>query len=193
MKNYVSTFLPKSSGVRLWALLGLATAYGATASSAIAHVQSQAGDSKKPQKTHATQTASTNKLKGTVRTSKTGMGVELDYAFASASVDRQGLLQLTLTRRGTGEDATISIQPDAGLRVTQGSLSDAVFSPGASYTLKIQPLTDGLTYLNVFLKSGTQTESLAIAVQLGKDTRLQKSGAIQTTPSGQRVISVPAQ
>ena len=133
-------------------------------------------------------------LQGTVKTSKTGMGVQLDYAFASATVDRDGLLQLTITRRAGGNDASIAIEPDAGLLMVEGLPSSPIaFNPGASYTLKIQALTDDLRYLNIFLKSAGQSESLAIAIQLGKDANLQKPGKVQTTPNGQRVISVPAQ
>lgn len=133
-------------------------------------------------------------LKGTAKTSKTHMGVKLDYAFASASVDQAGLLQLTITRRGGGDQATITLEPDSGLLLFEGlPSSPAPFNPGARYLVKVQPTVAGLRYLNVFLKSGTSSEALAIAVQLGKDANLQKTGVIQTMPNGQRVISVPAQ
>ena len=198
MKNYLSAAFTTpaqrlTSGKLLW-LLGLALSCGLAANPALAHDADQANTGKKHPKTTKAQGMSNENLKGTAKTSKTGMGVELDYAFASAAVDRAGLLQLTVTRRGGGDNATITIQPEAGLRLAQGLPSaNAPFGPGASYTLKVQPLTDGLRYLNVFLKAGTQSESLAIAVHLGKDTKFQKSGTVQTMPNGQRVISVPAQ
>lgn len=176
------------------ASLGFAIAFIAASSSAIADDATQSAKIHKREKVSNSQAMPKSHLKGTAKTSKTSMGVLMDYSFASATVDRSGLLSLTITRRGGGDDATITIQPDAALRIAQGLPSAAAaFNPGASYTLKVQPLTDGLNYLNVFLKSGTRSESLAIPVQLGKEAKLQKTGAVQTMPSGERVISVPAQ
>ena len=174
--------------------LFVALVSGAASSGADAHDTTTGGNSNKHYKASRTKAVPPNYLKGTARTSKTGMGVKLDYAFNSATVDRVGLLQLTITRRAGGDDATISIQPDSGLLVTEGlPSSTAPFNPGASYTLKVKPTSDGLRYLNVFLKSGDRAEALAIPVQLGKEANLHKSGVIKTTPDGQRVISIPAQ
>ena len=188
--NSASTKLTRAQWL---ASLGVAIAFSAAGSSAIAHDATQGAQTPKREKASKSQTMAKSNLKGTAKTSKTSMGVLMDYSFASASVDRSGLLSLTITRRGGGDDATITIQPDAALRLTQGLPSAAAFNPGASYTLNVQPLTDGLNYLNVFLKSGTRSESLAIPVQVGKETKLQKTGVVRTMPSGERVISVPAQ
>ena len=174
--------------------LFIALVLGAASSGASAHDTTTGANSNKHYKVSKSKAMPPNYLQGTVKMSKTGMDVKLDYAFNSATVDRVGLLQLTITRRGGGDNATISIQPDSGLLVTEGlPLSTAPFNPGASYTLKVQPTSDGLRYLNVFLKSGDRAESLAIPVQLGKEANLHKSGVIKTTPDGQRVISIPAQ
>ena len=198
MKNYFSTFITTPSQLvpcaKLLASIGFVVACALGPAQTMAQAADQASPVKKHHRATKAQAMSGENLTGTAKTSKTGMGVELDYAFASATVDRAGLLQLTITRRGGGDNATITIQPEAGLLLAQGLPSaNAPFSPGASYTLKVQPLTDGLRYLNVFLRSGTQSESLAIAVHLGKETKFQKSGTVQTMPNGQRVISVPAQ
>ena len=140
------------------------------------------------------ETMPTNYLKGMLKTSKTGMGAQLDYVFISPTVDQFGLLQLTITRRAGGGDATISILPDHGLLLTEGlPSSTAPFNPGASYTLKVQPNVAGLRYLNIFLKSGARGEALAIPVQLGMNANLYKSGTTGITPDGRRVISIPAQ
>ena len=190
MKKSLSKLLCAQLSLSLCAALVM----GAASSGAGAHDSTTASHANKHHKASKTKAVPANYLKGTGKTSKTGMGVQLDYAFNSAAVDRFGLLQLTITRRGGGEDATIAIQPDLGLLLAEGlPSSPAPFNPGASYTLKVQPMTDGLRYLNVFLKSGDRGESLAIPVQLGKDANLQKSGAVQTMPNGQRVISIPAQ
>lgn len=189
--NSTSTTLTSAQWL---ASLSLAIAIGAASSSAIAHDAAQTSSTQKREKATKAQAMPKSNLKGTAKTSKTGMGVFLDYSFASATVDRAGLLSLTITRRGGGDDATITIQTDEALRLAQGLPSDnAAFNPGASYTLKVQPLTDGLSYLNVFLKSANRSESLAIPVQLGKETKLQKTGAVQNMPSGERIKSVPAQ
>ena len=174
--------------------LCVALVLGAASSGAGAHDTAATRPGNKPHKESKAKAIPANYLKGTAKTSKTGMGVQLDFAFSSANVDRFGLLELTITRRGGGEDATIIIQPDADLLITAGlPSSPAPFNPGASYTIKVKPTTDGLRYLNVFLKSGAKGEALAIPVQLGKDANLQKSGTVKTTPDGKRVISIPAQ
>lgn len=193
MKHSLSKFSTASLSLPLCAALVL----GAASSGAAAHdstTANHANHANKHHKASKTKTVPANYLKGTVKTSKTGMGVQLDFAFSSAGVDRLGLLQLTITRRGGGEDATIAIQPDPGLLLAEGlPSSPAPFNPGASYILKVKPAADGLRYLNVFFKSGSMAEALAIPVQLGKDANLRKSGAVKTTPEGQRVISIPAQ
>ena len=174
--------------------LCVALVLGAASSGAGAHDTAATNHANKHHRASKAKAIPANYFKGTFRTSKTGMGVQLDYAFNSAGVDRFGLLQLTITRRGGGEDASIALQPDEGLLLAEGlPLSPAPFNPGASYTIKVKPNTDGLRYLNVFLKSGAMAEAMAIPVQLGKDANLRKSGAVKTTPEGQRVISVPAQ
>ena len=186
--------LSKLSTASLFLHLCAALVLGTASSGAAAHDTTTANHANKHHKASKTKAVPANYLKGTAKTSKTGMGVQMDYVFNSAGVDRFGLLQLTITRRGGGEDATIAIQPDPGLLLAEGlPSSPAPFNPGASYILKVKPATDGLRYLNVFLKSGAMAEALAIPVQLGKDANLQKSGTVKITPEGQRVISIPAQ
>lgn len=186
--------LPKIFCFRLSLRLCFALVLGIASSGAGAHDTATAGQANQQHKASKTKALPANYLKGMAKTSKTDMGVQLNYAFSSATVDQFGLLQLTITRHGGGADASISIQPDAGLLLTEGlPSSPAPFNPGTSYTLKIKPTTDGLRYLNVFLKSGAMGEALAIPVQLGKDANLQKSGTVKITPEGQRVISIPAQ
>ena len=129
MKNSLSKFFCARLSMPLCAVLVL----GAASSAATAHNTTTAGHAYKHRKAGKTEVVPTNQLKGTFRTSKTGMGVQLDYAFNSAGVDRFGLLQLTITRRGGGEDASIALQPDEGLLLAEGlPLSPAPFNPEAS-------------------------------------------------------------
>lgn len=186
----MSKFLCPNLSLPLWIALSM----GASSNVASAHATTTGDQLNMQRGASHSNAVPANYLKGLAKTSKTGMGVQLDYAFKSRTVDQFGLLQLTITRRGGGESATITIQLDADLQLSEGlPSSPAPFNPGTSYTLKVKPTMDGLRYLNVFLKSGAMGEALAIPVQLGNDPKLRKSGQVHTMPNGQRLISIPAQ
>lgn len=64
----------------------------------------------------------------------------------------------------------------------------------AEHTVTVVPQAEGRFYLNVFSVANRRGGAAAIAVQVGKGTvQLKQSGKVQVMPSGERIISVPAQ
>jgi hypothetical protein len=132
--------------------------------------------------------------RGVMTTRKTSLGVRVFYEYVGAGVDSAGLLTLKIMRLGGGEAATLELRPDAAISLpTSLPQTRAPFNPGDEYVVKVRPTLDGLHYINVFLQAGNTTEALAIPVQVGKNTNLNKTGQVSTMPDGKRVISVPAQ
>lgn len=133
---------------------------------------------------------------GVLRTSSANMDIRMFYEFGSFGVDSAGMLTLKVMRVGSGESATIELVPDAAVTMVAGLPSkQASFNTGDQYTIKIKPTTDGLHYINVFLKSGQSTEAMAIPVQIGKNANLNmsKTDSAKAMPNGRSVISIQAQ
>lgn len=60
--------------------------------------------------------------------------------------------------------------------------------------LRVLPSADGLHYINVFTVQGGRTSAQSIPVKVGSGQRaLKPNGMVQTTPSGEKVISLPSQ
>jgi hypothetical protein len=83
-------------------------------------------------------------------------------------------------------DGLILNNPDQVLSVQAGQ--------SAEYTITVVPQTEGRFYLNLFSVAAGRGSANAIAVQVGKGVvQLKPTGKVQVTPSGERIISVPAQ
>jgi hypothetical protein len=64
----------------------------------------------------------------------------------------------------------------------------------AEHTVTVVPQAEGRFYLNVFSVANNRGGAAAIAVQVGKGSvQLKSSGKVQVLPTGERIISVPAQ
>lgn len=64
----------------------------------------------------------------------------------------------------------------------------------AEHSVTVVPQTEGRFYLNVFSVANNRGGASAIAVQVGKGAvQLKSAGKVQVMPSGERIISVPAQ
>lgn len=134
--------------------------------------------------------------KGQLRTQKSRLGVTIDYTVTAPSATG-GVwpIQLTVRRADTAEPLTVELTPDAGLAMPTGLPGGSAVqtTATASYQLGVLPRsTDGIYYVNVFLRSRNMTEALAIPVQSGKNAVVAKPVAVQTMPNGERVISIPA-
>ena len=132
---------------------------------------------------------------GTLRTSKTSLGLRVDYAFDTPATGSTTEVRLKVDGNEAGRPLSIEVVPGAGLQMARGLPGNiAVQSvPSAEHVMAITPTTDGLHYIHVFLRSGDMTEALAIAVPTGKTQSLPKPVATKTMPDGRRVKSIPAQ
>jgi hypothetical protein len=139
--------------------------------------------------------ASSSANKGTLRTSKTALGLRIDYAFDTTATGSTTDVRLKVEGNEAGRPVSIEVVPGSGLKMARGMPGNiAVQSvPSAEHVMAITPTADGLHYIHIFLRSGAMTEALAIAVQTGKAQSLAKPVAIQTMPDGRRVKSIPAQ
>ena len=132
---------------------------------------------------------------GTLRTSKTTLGLRIDYAFDTPATGSTTEVRLKVEGNEAGRPLSIEVVPGTGLQMTRGLPGNIAMQsvPSAEHVMAITPTTDGLHYLHVFLRSGGMTEALAIAVPTGKAQSLPKPVATKTMPDGRRVKSIPAQ
>ena len=132
---------------------------------------------------------------GTLRTSKTSLGLRIDYAFDTLATGSTTEVRLKVEGNEAGRTLSIEVVPGTGLQMARGLPGNIAMQsvPSAEHVVAITPTGDGLHYLHVFLRSGGMTEALAIAVPTGKEQSLPKPVASKTTPDGRRVKSIPAQ
>jgi hypothetical protein len=131
---------------------------------------------------------------GTLRTSKTALGVRIDYAFDAVATGRTTDVRLKIEGIEAGRPLSIEVVPGSGLQMARGLPGSLVQSaPSAEHVMAITPTSDGLHYIHIFLRSGDMSEALAIAVPTGKTQSLAKPVAPKTMPDGRRVMSIPAQ
>ena len=132
---------------------------------------------------------------GTLRTSKTSLGLRIDYAFDTPATGSTTEVRLKVQGNEAGRPLTIEVVPGTGLQMARGLPGNIAMQsvPSAEHVVSITPTTDGLHYIHVFLRSGGMTEALAIALPTGKSQSLPKPVATKTMPDGRRVKSIPAQ
>ena len=132
---------------------------------------------------------------GTLRTSKTSLGLRIDYAFDTLATGSTTEVRLKVEGNEAGRTLSIEVVPGTGLQMARGLPGNIAMQsvPSAEHVVAITPTGDGLHYIHIFLRSGGMTEALAIAVPTGKEQSLPKPVASKTTPDGRRVKSIPAQ
>ena len=132
---------------------------------------------------------------GTLRTSKTSLGLRIDYAFDTPATGSTTEVRLKVEGNEAGRTLSVEVVPGTGLQMARGLPGNIAMQsvPSAEHVVAITPTGDGLHYLHIFLRSGGMTEALAIAVPTGKEQSLPKPVASKTTPDGRRVKSIPAQ
>lgn len=147
----------------------------------------------------ATSTASSGTTNGTtngtLRTSKTSLGLRIDYAFDTPATGSTTEVRLKVEGNEAGRPLSIEVVPGTGLQMARGLPGNIAMQsvPSAEHVVAITPTGDGLHYIHIFLRSGGMTEALAIAVPTGKAQSLPKPVATKTMPDGRRVKSIPAQ
>jgi len=132
---------------------------------------------------------------GTLRTSKTSLGLRIDYAFDTPATGNTTEVRLKVDGNEAGRPLSIDVVPGTGLQMARGLPGNSTVQlvPTAEHVIAITPTTDGLHYIHLFLRSGGMTEALAIAVHTGKMQSPPKPVASKTMPDGRRVKSIPAQ
>ena len=145
--------------------------------------------------TGTTTGTATGTTTGTLRTSKTSLGLRIDYAFDTLATGSTTEVRLKVEGNEAGRTLSIEVVPGTGLQMARGLPGNIAMQsvPSAEHVVAITPTGDGLHYLHIFLRSGGMTEALAIAVPTGKEQSLPKPVASKTTPDGRRVKSIPAQ
>jgi hypothetical protein len=124
---------------------------------------------------------------------KGGSGVDLAYQFAGTpEVGKPLLVQLQMT---SPADAQVTVRAGEGLQLqTKELVMRSAAGTTAKHEMSVMPLTEGRHYIHVQSTARGRTTASAIAVQVGKDMPMAKpAGDVKTMPSGERVISVPAQ
>jgi hypothetical protein len=133
--------------------------------------------------------------RGTMRTSKTSLGLRVDYAFDTPATGRTTEVRLKVEGNEAGRALSIEVVPGTGLQMARGMPGNIATQSAASadHVMAVTPTTDGLHYIHIFLRSGDMAEALAIAVPTGKTQALAPSVATKTQADGRRVKSIPAQ
>ena len=143
----------------------------------------------------AKSSANSSGTTGTLRTSKTSLGLRIDYAFDTPATGSTIEVRLKVEGNEAGRPLSIEVVPGTGLQMARGLPGNVAMQsvPSAEHMVAITPTADGLHYIHIFLRSGGMTEALAIAVPTGKTQSLPAPVASKTMPDGRRVKSIPAQ
>jgi hypothetical protein len=150
---------------------------------------------------HAVKSKAAKKGYQRVAAKKGGSGIGVQYRLLSKPAVGQPL-RIALFYDGiNGEDAKVSLKPDAQLSMVSGTAertlrpSNAKGSSAAnSHEITVTPSAEGLFYVNVFTEQGGRPSAAAVTVRVGdKPLVMPTTGTVKTEANGQRVISTPAQ
>jgi hypothetical protein len=125
---------------------------------------------------------------------KSGNGVALSYRIEGAA--KVGSPLTIVIEMNSPRAAQVTLRAPEELQL---SAPDQVLrsqaGQRAQHTITVVPQAEGRFYLNLFSVANNRAGASAIAVQVGsaKATQPAPSGKVQVTPSGERIISVPAQ
>lgn len=124
---------------------------------------------------------------------KSGSGVAMAYRIeGTPAVGSPLTIRITMA---SNADSQVTLRAEEGLALSNPSqVLTALAGVPAEYTVTVVPLAEGRFYLNLFSLAAGRGSASSVAVQVGKGVaQLKPSGTVQVLPSGERVISVPAQ
>lgn len=124
---------------------------------------------------------------------KGGSGVAMAYRIeGTPSVGSPLTIRVTM---GSSADAQVTLRAGEGLVLSRpNDVLTSRAGQSAEYTITVVPQSEGRFYLNMFSVAAGRGSATSIPVQVGKGAvQLKPSGNVQVMPSGERVISVPAQ
>lgn len=90
-----------------------------------------------------------------------------------------------------GDSAALSVLTIDGVKPT----GPVALAPGAERRMDVEvsASSDGIHYLNVILTQNGRRSASAVALRVGTGSvSMKREGQLQTTPSGERIISLPA-
>lgn len=124
-----------------------------------------------------------------------GSGIEVQYRIEG--VARLGeALPIALSFHGISDPAGASVRftVDAGLTLPPAYASELALQGGPAaptMTVPVTPTAEGLAYLHVFATQNGATSVSSVAVQVGKAVSLKLRGDLKSTPSGDRILTIP--
>jgi hypothetical protein len=130
-----------------------------------------------------------------------GSNIQLSYQVpANLSAGQTVAVQLRFAGI-TQDDASVRITAPAGMQLASANGSAALGTGMAlprgrttELVLQVTPGANGLEYLNVFTAQGGRSSAQSIPLQVGNTKQaLKTTGKPETTPSGEKVISMPSQ
>jgi hypothetical protein len=124
-----------------------------------------------------------------------GSGVSISYALASTPVLGQPLtIDLSISGVTDAAGATVDYQAPSGMTLMR-LRGDAQLAAGStsSHRIVVVPNRDGLSYVSVQTTQSGRSSVIAIAIQVGAEANLQKSGKATTAATGDKLIELPAQ
>lgn len=124
---------------------------------------------------------------------KGGSGVEVAYRIESTpAVGTPLTIRITMSSHG---NADISLRAGEGLVLDpqQQQNLHSLAGQSAEHSVTVVPQAQGRHYLHLISSAHGRASASSIAIQVGKGEVLSKpAGRVQTLPSGERIISVPA-
>lgn len=123
-----------------------------------------------------------------------GSGVDTRYRLGGTPALGQLLpISVELSRITAPAGAKVKYSTTPGLQlVSTPDLLPLSLDALTIHALKVIPQAEGLHYVHVFTEQEGKSSVIAIPVQVGKATNLPSQGQLKTTPSGDKVISMPA-
>jgi hypothetical protein len=124
-----------------------------------------------------------------------GSGIEVQFRIDGAARIGEAL-PIALSFDGVTDPAGARVRftVDAGLTLPAAYAGEFTLQAGASaptLTVPVIPASEGLAYLNVFTTQHGVTSVSAVAVQVGKAGSLKLRGELKSTPSGDKLLTIP--
>ncbi|MGJ7492979.1 hypothetical protein [Variovorax sp. ZT4R33] len=124
-----------------------------------------------------------------------GSGIEVQFRIDGAA-RLGGALPIALSFDGVTDPAGARVRftVDAGLTLPSAYSGDFPLSAGASaptLTVPVIPTSEGLAYLHVFTTQQGLTSVSSVAVQVGKSASPKLRGDLKSTPSGDKILTIP--
>lgn len=124
-----------------------------------------------------------------------GSGIEVQFRIDGAARIGEAL-PIALSFDGVTDTvgARVRFTVDAGLSLPPAYAGEFPLQAGAAaptLAVPVTPTSDGLAYLNVFTTQHGVTSVSSVAVQVGKSAALKLRGELKSTPSGDKILTIP--